>query len=254
MRRFVLSLVVLSATALAAYAQEKSPTPDNAAPDSGSPDSATGGLGGVYGPPKSAPGQLRGVYGPSRALAATPLSSRLSGSANSSLDNVPSVSIPGVDRDGQSLPEGVQASPMPDRPGYGRARVNGRLAIIDLNGNRIVQFLDSSGQPGGDGGAGGAFGPAPGQLRGVYGAQTAPLTSLSSTPAGPSSLSSTLAGSSNSSNSGNFSTAVVPGATLPVGVQTTPSPYGAGGYGQALVNGRTVLFDMTNNRIVEVLH
>jgi hypothetical protein len=148
MRRFVLSLIVLSAAASAAYAQKKS-----TAPDLGSPDSATGGLAGVYGPPKSAPGQLRGVYGPSRALAATPLSSRLSGSANSSLDNVPSVSIPAVDRDGQSLPEGVQASPMPDRPGYGRARVNGRLAIIDLNGNRIVQFLDSPGQlaGGGDG-------------------------------------------------------------------------------------------------------
>ena len=144
MRRFVLSLIVLWAAA-----SEKS-----TAQDLGSPDSPTGGLQGVYAPPESAPGQLRGVYRPSRALAATPLSTRLSASANSSLDNVPSVSIP-VDSDGQSLPQSVQASPMPDRPGYGRARVNGHLAIIDLNGNRIVQFLDPPGQ------LGGAVGTAP---------------------------------------------------------------------------------------------
>src|SRR5208283_3840024 len=117
MRCFVLSLVVLSAAASAGYAQQKSTLP---APDS--PDAASGGLRGVYGPVSSAPGQLRGVYGPSRATAATPLSSRLSGSANSSA--IPSLSIPGTVREGQLLPEGVQASPMSDRPGYGRLLVN----------------------------------------------------------------------------------------------------------------------------------
>ena len=44
--------------------------------------------------------------------------------------------------EGQSLPQGVQATPMSDRPGYGRAMVNGRPAIIEMNDNRIVQFND----------------------------------------------------------------------------------------------------------------
>jgi hypothetical protein len=43
---------------------------------------------------------------------------------------------------GQTLPEGVKPSPIPDRPGYGRAMVNGHRAIIDMNSNRIVQFSD----------------------------------------------------------------------------------------------------------------
>jgi hypothetical protein len=220
MRRFVLSLVVLSAAASASYAQQKS-----ALPALGSPDTASGGLRGVYGPVSSSTGQLRGVYGPSRTPAATPLSSRLSGSANSSL--IPSVSIPGTVREGQLLPEGVQASPMSDRPGFGRALVNGRSAIIDLNSDRIVLFSDS-------GDLGGIAGPAP--------------------AASPSPLSSTLAGSSNSSNSSMNNTAYVPGSTLPAGVAVTPTPYGSGGYGQALVNGRTLLIDLSSNRIVNILH
>lgn len=257
MRRFFVSLVILSVAASAAYAQQQSAAPakGGAAPDksaasgksagsasdSDSPDSASGGERGLYGPPDSAAGHLRGVYGPSRPAAAKALSSRLSGSANSSRDSIPSLSIPGTVRDGQSLPEGVQASPMSDRPGYGRARINGRLAIVDLNGNRIVQFLDSPGQ------LGGIYSPASGQLNGVYGAQT-PAQTPSSTP-----LSSTLSGSINSSTAyGPYTPGYAPGATLPAGAQTTPSPYGATGYGQAWINGSMVTYDRSTNRIVNV--
>jgi hypothetical protein len=285
MRRFVLSLVVPLMALSAAYAQEQSASPGQStgpdesagpekstgsekgagsekstgphkskgpetgvAPALGSPDSATSALPGVYGLPKSAPGHLRGVYGPSRTQAATPLSSHLSGSANSNQDNVPSVSIPGTVRDGQSLPEGVQVSPMSDRPGYGRARVNGRLAIIDLNGNRIVQFLDSPGQFGGiAGSAPGELGGGSGQLSGVHGAQT-PAQASSFAP-----LSSTLTGSINSGTTyGPYTPGYVPGAVLPGGAQTPPSPYGATGYGQAWVNGSIVTYDRSNNRIINV--
>jgi hypothetical protein len=31
---------------------------------------------------------------------------------------------------------------MPDRPGYGKAVVNGHRVIVDLNSNRIYQVLD----------------------------------------------------------------------------------------------------------------
>ena len=31
---------------------------------------------------------------------------------------------------------------MADRPGYGRAIVNGRHAIVDMNSNRIVEISD----------------------------------------------------------------------------------------------------------------
>jgi hypothetical protein len=226
MRCFVLSLVVLSAAASAGYAQQKStlPTP-------GSPDTASGGLRGVYGPVSSAPGQLRGVYGPSRATAATPLSSRLSGSANSSA--IPSVSIPGTVREGQLLPEGVQASPMSDRPGYGRLLVNGRSAIVDLSTDRILQFTDS-----------------PGQLSAAPGLLQPPSPSLLSPPvAGSSPFSTPFAGSANSSP--NYP--VVPGYGLPAGATTSPTPYGPSGYGQAFINGRLVLYDLSNNRIVEIL-
>jgi hypothetical protein len=198
----------------------------------GSADSATGGLRGVYGPPDSAAGQLRGIYGPPQSPAPTPLSSTLAGSANSSTDNVPYVSLPGKAQEGQSLPEGVQASPIPGRPGYGRAMVNDRPAIVDMNGNRIVQFTDS-----------------PGQLSGVGPAQTSSSARRSST----------LAGSSNSSTNYSPYSPYAPsgaqiGQSLPGGVATTPTPYGAGsGYGQVWINGRMVLFDRSNNRIMQIL-
>ena len=54
----------------------------------------------------------------------------------------PRVTIVGDPTQGQALPNGVNPAPIPDRPGYGRAIVNGKRAIIDLNNNRIVQVLD----------------------------------------------------------------------------------------------------------------
>lgn len=242
MRHLVLSLVLLSAAVSTGYAQQTSTTPaggsGGAATDSPTrPDSPNG----PYGPPQSGAGHLPGIYGPSRPTVAKPLPSRLSGSANSTRDNIPSVSVPGRVREGEALPQGVQASPMSDRPGYGRARVNGRMAIVDLNGNHIVELLDSPGSLGGSDRLGGVYGPAQSP------AQTPSYTMPFSPP---------LAGSANSGGaySGlNAGTQLVPGATLPAGVPLTPSPYGAGGYGQALVNGRSVLIDRSTNRIIQIL-
>ena len=219
MRRFIVSLVVLSAAVSAGYAQQKSTLPSP-----GAPDSAGGGLRGVYGPPGSSR-QLRGVYGPSRTPAAAPLSSRRSGSANSS--SIPHITIRGTVREGQLLPEGVLASPMLDRPGYGRLWINGRSAIVDLSTDRILQFTDS-------------LTGSPDQLGSV-------VQPLPASPAPP--LTSPLAGPTNSS----ASYPVVPGYALPAGAVTSPAPYGPTGYGQAFINGRSVLYDRSNNRIIDIL-
>ncbi len=88
-----------------------------------------------------------------------------------------------------------------------------------------------------------------GQLNGVYGPVSG--TPLSSTLTGPSSLPSTPVAPSNSPMN---SVAATPGAILPAGTATSPAPYGPTGYGQAWVNGRTVLFDRSNNRVVGILH
>ena len=149
MLRIVLSLVVLLGAVLAADAQQRSDltgrTPARQTGLKGAfgdPDSATGGLRGVHAPPDSAIGHLRGVYGPAQPSEPAPLSSTLAGSSSTNSGSVPLVSMPGKPAAGQTLPEGVEAAPMPDRPGYGRAMVNDRPAIIDLNDNRIVQFKD----------------------------------------------------------------------------------------------------------------
>ena len=142
MRRFVLSLVVLIGAVAAANAQQKSTLQGGLKGAFGSSDSATGGLRGVYGPPESGIGELRGVYGPPQSPQPTPLPSTISGPSSSNSGSVPNVTVPGKADTVQTLPEGVQPTPMPDRPGYGRAIVNNRPAIIDLNDNRIVQFAD----------------------------------------------------------------------------------------------------------------
>jgi hypothetical protein len=124
MRRFVLSLVILVGAGFAAYAQKDPGT-----------------LEGVYGAPLSAPGKLRGVYDSPQSAPPAPLSSTLS-APDSAPERGPTVSIPGAAAVGQSLPEGVNPTPIPGRPGYGRAQVNGRPAIINLGDNRIVQYSD----------------------------------------------------------------------------------------------------------------
>lgn len=50
--------------------------------------------------------------------------------------------VPGKPGRGDTLPQDVTATPIPDRPGYGAVTVNGRRVIVNLNTNRIVQTLD----------------------------------------------------------------------------------------------------------------
>ncbi len=104
------------------------------------PSSTAGGLRGVYGVPNSTPGHLNGVYGVGQPSLTTSLPSTITGPSSSNSGSVPTVTVPGAAMEGQSLPQGAMATPMSDRPGYGRAMVNGRPAIIDMNDNRIVQF------------------------------------------------------------------------------------------------------------------
>ena len=126
MRRIGLSLVTLAAGGFAAYAQ-KDPVP----------------LQGVYAPPGSARGQLQGVYGPPGSAApASTLKSTLTAPDYGTSERGPEVSLPGSAAPGRTLPQDVKPSPIPDRPGYGRAVVNGRPAIIEMNDNRIVQYSD----------------------------------------------------------------------------------------------------------------
>ena len=151
MRRFVLFLISFAAVS-AVCAQTQTPTQtetpnqnqrrSGAQGTLGSPGNAAGGLRGVYGPPESTAGQLTGVYAPPQSPSLAPLSSRLTGLNPATSGGVPSVSLPGSVREGERLPEGVRADPMSDRPGYGRAIVNGRNAIIEMRDNRIVQFSD----------------------------------------------------------------------------------------------------------------
>ena len=123
MRRFVLSLVILVGAGSAGHGQDNS-------------------LRGVFGPPQSAPGGLRGVYGAPQPLARPTLPSTVTAPDYGTSERGPDVSLPGSADPGEALPEGVKPSPIPGRPGYGRAVVNGRPAIIDTGNNRIVQYSD----------------------------------------------------------------------------------------------------------------
>jgi hypothetical protein len=128
MRRFVLSLVVLLEIGPAGYAQDQ--------------------LRGVYGPPPSVPGRLGGVYGQPRTAPGLPsslpssLPSTLSAPDYGAAGGGPVVSVPGTPEQGQALPAGVNPTPIPGRPGYGGAVVNGHRVIVDQNTNRIFQILD----------------------------------------------------------------------------------------------------------------
>ncbi len=123
MRRFVLSLVALVVAGSAGYGQDNS-------------------LRGVYGAPQSAVGTLRGVYGSPQSLPPPALPSTITVPDYGTSERGPDVSLPGSADPGEALPEGVKPSPIPGRPGYGRAVVNGHPAIIDMGNNRIVQFSD----------------------------------------------------------------------------------------------------------------
>jgi hypothetical protein len=86
---------------------------------------------------------LRGVYGPPGLT--PPAASRKSTLSTPDYGAVgagPRVTISGEPTQGQTLPSDVSPAPIPDRPGYGTAVVNGRRVIIDLKSNRIFQILD----------------------------------------------------------------------------------------------------------------
>ena len=86
---------------------------------------------------------LRGVYGPpGLPPPAKSGKSTLSAPDFGAIGTGPRVTISGEATRGQTLPSNVSPAPMSDRPGYGKAIVNGHRAIIDLSNNRIVQVLD----------------------------------------------------------------------------------------------------------------
>jgi hypothetical protein len=87
-------------------------------------------LRGVYAPP--------GLTPPAKSLGKSTLSFPDSGEVGVG----PRVTISQEPSRGLLLPSNVNAAPIPDRPGYGKAVVNGRRVIIDLNSNRIYQVLD----------------------------------------------------------------------------------------------------------------
>ena len=84
---------------------------------------------------------LRGVYGPPGMTSSTPSASP-GAPGLGAIGTGPRVTISGEAVQGQRLPSDVSPTPIADRPGYGRAIVNGRRAIVDLNTHRIVQVLD----------------------------------------------------------------------------------------------------------------
>ena len=112
MRALVVSFVALMGTASLGFAQNQT-------------------LRGVFPPPGAAP--------PAAAKSGTPATGALSASP---IGVGPRVTIVGKATEGQTLPDNVTPLPMPDRPGYGTAIVNGHRSIIDLNTNRIVQVTD----------------------------------------------------------------------------------------------------------------
>ncbi len=85
---------------------------------------------------------LRGVYAPP-GMSSTPSGgSTLAAPEFGAIGTGPRVTITGEAVRGQRLPSDVAPAPIADRPGYGKAIVNGRRAIIDLSTHRIVQVLD----------------------------------------------------------------------------------------------------------------
>jgi hypothetical protein len=127
MRAVVLSIVVLSALGCSSYAQNQPQT-----------------LKGVYAPPgTSGLGSGLGSSGlGSSGLGSGKSSSTLSAPDLGPIGVGPRVIVPGQPGQGDTLPQDVTPTPIPDRPGYGAVVVNGRRAIVNLNTNRIVQISD----------------------------------------------------------------------------------------------------------------
>ncbi len=111
MQKIVLSLMALFATGTAGFAQDT--------------------LRGVNQPPGSAWPTAPGPGKPKPTLEAPNYGP---------LDGGPVVTVPGHVSQGTQLPNDVSATPIPGRPGYGAAIVNGRRAIVDLNTNSVYQY------------------------------------------------------------------------------------------------------------------
>ncbi len=112
MRALAISFVALMGTASLGLAQDQT-------------------LRGVFAPPGAAPlGAAKSGTPATGALSASPIGVG------------PRVTIQGGAVEGQTLPSNVTPLPMPDRPGYGTAIVNGHRSIIDLSNNRIIQVLN----------------------------------------------------------------------------------------------------------------
>lgn len=92
---------------------------------------------------------LRGVYAPPGLTSPTAPGGGKSGKANKPtfgapnygpIDGGPVVTVPGAVSQGTQLPNDVSPTPIPDRPGYGAAIVNGHRAIVDLSTNSVYQY------------------------------------------------------------------------------------------------------------------
>ena len=90
---------------------------------------------------------LRGVYQPAGPAWPTAHGSGKATSKptlvapnNGPLDGGPVVTVPGTVGQGTQLPSNVSSTPIPGRPGYGAAIINGHRAIVDLNGNSVFQY------------------------------------------------------------------------------------------------------------------
>jgi Protein of unknown function (DUF1236) len=112
-------------------------------------------LGLAAGHAQNQPQTLKGVYAPpgmsglgSSGLGSSGLGSSGKSSTTLSAPDLGAVgvgqrfTVPGKPGRGDTLPQDVTATPIPDRPGYGAVTVNGRRVIVNLNTNRIVQTLD----------------------------------------------------------------------------------------------------------------
>ena len=137
MRNFVLSFIGLLAIGSAAYAQDNSGALRGVYGPGQSGIQATG-VGGLGRPAASRP--LSGVFGPGQSAAAPPPTSSTSDHGTSVA--APNVLVSGSVSLGQALPYSIRATPIPDRPGYGLAVINGQRAIIEQMTNRVSQFLE----------------------------------------------------------------------------------------------------------------
>jgi hypothetical protein len=116
MRKILISLVALFGMGTAGFAQDT--------------------LRGVYQPPgpawPTAPGAGKSRKASKPMLEASPNYGPVDGS--------PIVTVPGTVSQGTQLPNNVSPTPIPGRPGYGTAIVNGHRAIVDLNSNSVFQY------------------------------------------------------------------------------------------------------------------